>query len=115
MLHNDDPASGSLLSQGQQRATQRPPMMSCTTYTLAHQLRFGVADHVARRFCVHIVLYWDFLDDLLSEWLEILHEVTNDLKVPEEDDHVRQVASKYQRALKIQALLTLIVEYYIKN
>lgn len=75
----------------------------------------GVAEHVARRFYIHIILYWNSRDGLLSEWLEILHEATNDLRVPEKDDHVRQTASKCKRAPRIWALLVLIVEYGVKN
>jgi hypothetical protein len=45
----------------------------------------GVAEHVARRFYIHIILYWNSRDGLLSEWLAILHEATNDLRVPEKD------------------------------
>lgn len=27
---------------------------------------------------IHLILYWNSHNDLLSEWLEILHEATND-------------------------------------
>ena len=80
-----------------------------------HLPRIGVAEHVAHRFYVHIILYWNSRDDLLSEWLEILHEAMNYLRVPEKDDHVRQIASRCQRAPKVRTLLALVVEYGVKN
>jgi hypothetical protein len=48
-----------------------------------HLPQINVAEHVAHRCYIHIILYWNSRDDLLSEWLEILHKATNDLKVSE--------------------------------
>jgi hypothetical protein len=72
-------------------------------------------EHVAPHVYAQTVSYRKSRDNMLYEWLEILHAAAPDFEMPARDDHIKQVGIVCQQSPKMCAILALVAEEVAKH
>jgi hypothetical protein len=72
-------------------------------------------EHVAPHVYAQTMNYWKSRDNMLYEWLEILHVAASDFEMPARDDHIKQIGIVCQQSPKICAILALVAEEVVKH
>jgi len=72
-------------------------------------------EHVAPHVYAQTMSYWKSRDNILYEWLEILHAAASDFEMPARHDHIKQIGIVCQQSPKMYAILALIAEEVAKH